>query len=321
MVTRNIKANTATQVNSNLIGVLVHPNTYPPIVTVDDIVVDYTYTKVVGANGVPNPLFPGSYAGAITDTNNNVYWWPGNSQEIDGQIYYRWALWPTEGSSDNDNVWAKDNPVGPGSNLYHIDFTDPENPVITDAGVVGAKFLNLNGEIHSDISFIQFNQYDLYNSNFSSTYQVGGDFLLDVQNNYKVGYVVSGPTVVTDSDVTFIKGNTSGDYQTWTNGDYVSEGFGTRSLYTTTDSPAVGDTALFTENPGQEDYNVQTIKAIDTTETPVDPDPVKCTVSYSTDGETFTEHPTVLTDDNNVICNIPRYVYLKFSQDVEITEE
>ena len=46
MVTRNIKANTATQVNSNLIGVLVHTNTIPPTVTVNDIIVDYTYTKL-----------------------------------------------------------------------------------------------------------------------------------------------------------------------------------------------------------------------------------------------------------------------------------
>ena len=46
-----------------------------------------------------------------------------------------------------------------------------------------------------------------------------------------------------------------------------------------------------------------------------------CTVSYSVDGETWTDHSTALTDKNNVINNIPRYMYLKFSQDVDITEE
>lgn len=46
-----------------------------------------------------------------------------------------------------------------------------------------------------------------------------------------------------------------------------------------------------------------------------------CTVSYSVDGNTWTQHPTTLTDFNNVITNIPRYMYLKFSQDVELTEE
>lgn len=48
---------------------------------------------------------------------------------------------------------------------------------------------------------------------------------------------------------------------------------------------------------------------------------INCTVSYSVDGNTWTQHPTTLTDNNNVIANIPRYMYLKFSQDVVITEE
>ena len=46
-----------------------------------------------------------------------------------------------------------------------------------------------------------------------------------------------------------------------------------------------------------------------------------CVVSYSIDGDTYTAVDPVLTDDNNVIANIPRYMYLKFSQDVAITEE
>lgn len=46
-----------------------------------------------------------------------------------------------------------------------------------------------------------------------------------------------------------------------------------------------------------------------------------CTVSYSVDGNTWTQHPTILTDSNNVIANIPRYMYLRFSQDVVITVE
>ena len=54
---------------------------------------------------------------------------------------------------------------------------------------------------------------------------------------------------------------------------------------------------------------------------PGDGESANCTVSYSVDGKVFTDVDTVLTDDNNVIANIPRYVYLKFSQDVVITEE
>lgn len=48
---------------------------------------------------------------------------------------------------------------------------------------------------------------------------------------------------------------------------------------------------------------------------------INCVVSYSVDGNTYTTVDPVLTDDNNVIANIPRYVYLKFSQDVIITVE
>ena len=48
---------------------------------------------------------------------------------------------------------------------------------------------------------------------------------------------------------------------------------------------------------------------------------INCVVSYSVDGKVFTDVDPVLTDDNNVIANIPRYVYLKFSQDVVITVE
>ena len=326
MVTKNIKANTATQVNSNLIGVLVNPNTNPPIVTVDDIVVDYTYTTFVISNGVPDPNFPGEYLNAITSSDNNVYYVLGDFREINGDEYLSFTLWPTEITEDSDIFWCKlsteTQPIEPGSSLFNIDFTDEANPVITDSGIkVGALFLDFESDV-KDIPFIQNTPNNLYNSNYyRSTYRVDGNFLIDVQSGYKVGYVKSGPTVVTDQNVKFTKGNMEGNYQAWTNNNYVSNSFGTRHLYTTTDSPAVGDSALFTSVQGQEDYNVQTIKAIDTTETPAPEVPIDCTLSYSVDGETWTNWPENMTDSNNVISNIPRYMYLKFSQDVVITEE
>ena len=54
---------------------------------------------------------------------------------------------------------------------------------------------------------------------------------------------------------------------------------------------------------------------------PGDGEGINCVVSYSVDSETWTEYPNTLIDYNNVIANIPRYMYLKFSQDVVITEE
>lgn len=323
MVTKNIKANTATQVNSNLIGVLVNPNTNPPIVTVDDIVVDYTYTTFVVSNVVPNPMMPGEYIEAITGSDNNVYFLLTDFRKINGDDYSASVLWPTESWSDSDIFWCKFLTEPPfieiGSSLFKIDFTDEQNPVITDSGIkVGALFLSFGNGQNKDIPFIQNTHNDLYNSGYSSTYRVDGDFLIDVQSGYKVGYVMSGPTVVTEQNVKFTKVGRSGIYYDWQNNNGM---FGSRHLYTTTDSPAVGDSALFTSDEGQEDYNVQTIKAIDTTETPAPEVPVDCKLSYSVDGKTWTDWPENITDDNNVISNIPRYMYLKFSQDVVITEE
>ena len=62
------------------------------------------------------------------------------------------------------------------------------------------------------------------------------------------------------------------------------------------------------------DYNLMTVSG-------KAPGAVSCSVEYSVTGDTFTQVEDTLTDANNVIANVPRYVYLKFSQDVEITEE
>ena len=70
------------------------------------------------------------------------------------------------------------------------------------------------------------------------------------------------------------------------------------------------------DTPVQVNSNLIGVKVVHIEDVPVD-----CVVSYSVDGETWTDVDTVLTDDNNVIGNIPRYVYLMFSQDVVITVE
>ena len=70
------------------------------------------------------------------------------------------------------------------------------------------------------------------------------------------------------------------------------------------------------DTPTQVNANLIGVKVL-----PGDGEGINCVVSYSVDGKVFTDVKTALTDDNNVIANIPRYVYLKFSQDVAITEE
>ena len=70
------------------------------------------------------------------------------------------------------------------------------------------------------------------------------------------------------------------------------------------------------DEPTQVNSNLIGVKVV-----PGDGESANCVVSYSVDGETWTDVATVLTEYNNVIGNIPRYVYLMFSQDVVITVE
>ena len=70
------------------------------------------------------------------------------------------------------------------------------------------------------------------------------------------------------------------------------------------------------DTPTQVNANLIGVKVL-----PGEGELINCVVSYSVDGKVFTDVKTALTDDNNVIANIPRYMYLKFSQDVAITEE
>ena len=70
------------------------------------------------------------------------------------------------------------------------------------------------------------------------------------------------------------------------------------------------------DTPEQVNANLIGVKVL-----PGDGEGINCVVSYSVDGKVFTDVDPVLTEDNNVIANIPRYVYLKFSQDVVITAE
>ena len=70
------------------------------------------------------------------------------------------------------------------------------------------------------------------------------------------------------------------------------------------------------DTPEQVNANLIGVKVL-----PGEGEGINCVVSYSVDGKVFTDVDPVLTDSNNVIANIPRYVYLKFSQDVVITVE
>lgn len=99
-------------------------------------------------------------------------------------------------------------------------------------------------------------------------------------------------------------------------------------VWTDEDRPEIGATVYYSMyDPSFNQFEVgELVLSVVPEPEPVEPyvpDEPNCTVSYSINGkdDTWTDCEETLTDLNNVIANIPRYIYLKFSQDVEITEE
>ena len=99
-------------------------------------------------------------------------------------------------------------------------------------------------------------------------------------------------------------------------------------VWTNSERPEIGDTVYYSMlDPTFNQFEVGGLVEQDIPEPepvePYVPDEPNCTVSYSVTGkdDTWTDCEDKLTDLNNVIANIPRYMFLKFSQDVIITEE
>lgn len=303
MVTRNIEKNTASQVNADKIGVLVHPSVTPGYDVVSNIIVDYSFQYVeVTASGSERTV--------ITTENGFSYYATGEQVHSPGNTLWVWEAYGYDPSTpptytrlgtaepDYESVIV-------GSWLFTLDtdeHTDTVASKSTESIGVSGNFMIVDSNNHC------------YNPQYGGGYYISGSDFLDSLGNV-VGTVELTVSTVRN-DMTFDKAGQSGDNWFWTGSDVE---FGEVNLYTGTENPQIADTAYF--NNEDPTFNPQTVKDVVIEHIPPVPDPVECVVSYSVDGETFTEHPTVLTDDNNVICNIPRYIYLKFSQDVEITEE
>lgn len=291
MVTRNIAKDTATQVNANLIGVLVNP----PVETVNSIVVDFTYdtvevSSVVDIDNVEYQL--------ITDADNNVYRGSDDEAEYDGTSYKCWYLY--DGAEDADSkLWSENGTINPSDDLFIITFADDEVVDVNAVSSVKTVFsydgdgliTNSDGSVAGD---------------FNRSLSVSGNYLVDPDNK-KFALIVDRIHHI-DNDTEFVE-----DGGVWVYNISVGEYEMAIDLITSSRNPSAGDEAYYFGDP---DYNVQTIKSIDGDLAAVD-----CTLSYSVDGYIWTDWPENMTDDNNVISNIPRYMYLMFSQDVVITEE
>lgn len=331
MVTRNIEAKTATQVNSTLIGVQIRPRSER---VVNGIYVNYHYTLTGLTNCVEYVDKDGSYRPSDSGFSTliiQVY----DPQDPDAKIY---AVYFYDGSSEYDNngdqylkilsvpfadsyMWVKTASVQ-GDILYDLNWDETlqayvassrNDTFFTDIALSGLEVCNISDTQFIDTAGVKFNYLPVINTETRV-----------LQSNYGYGlYHYSGGrlTEMYFQKTSTLKNYGGNRYYYW-DGEgsgypvyYTNQtGVGTKNI--TWDAVNTGDPVIYRVQNST--YNPMTVKSVDDE---IVTEPLECYVQYSVDGETWTDWPDPLTDDNNVICNIPRYMYLKFSQDVVITEE
>ena len=329
-MTRFLEKGVKTQVNSNLIGVQVRPYSQR---VVNGIYVKYNYTLIGLTNCVEYVGKDGSYRPSdsgfstvmvkVYDPEDpsakiyDIYFYDGTSEyDSNSNKYLKILSVPYADSY----MWVKVSSVQ-GDNLYDLDWDETlQAYVATQRNDTFYADVTLNTQVCAisdtqsiDTSGVKYSNWEISNPEIKVFSGNGGYGLQDT---------VSGAT----SEMYFQKTSTSKNYQGYRyyywdgqgSGypvyDTNKTGVGTKNI--SWNSVYAGDPVIYRIQNNT--YNPMTIKSVDDE---IVTDPINCTVSYSVDGETWTDWPTLLTDENNVIANIPRYMFLRFSQDVEITEE
>lgn len=355
-VTRLIPASTPSQVNAENIGVQIQLP--PPTTVIDSITVDYSYVEVdpsdlvyLNDDGQGN-LIP-SNTGTIVfnlnqvdpDTGNTtaagiIAYNQGDTIVINDETYVRL------GSSSFSNLYYPDSQgLVENTPLYFITDDGQGNYVLQNSQyTIGQNLTPLVDELC--IIYPMDDPTEGYGQAIDSSGQVhtlnkltiaGGDYwVITGDMGYFMCFMNSTTTHTTDITATpnnYTPGSETSPnyygqeqipYWTWSTNDAVPYPLidGNRWIATLVapENVQAGDTVVFTTlNEVGWLYNRMTVRSVQSHQEQYDSP--NCQVSYSVDGETFTDYPDVLTDYNNVICNIPRYMYLKFSQDVLITEE
>lgn len=321
MVTRDIKANTATQVNANLIGVQVRPA--PPVLTsIGADIVDYTAEgtdtdtyklfvatingfSVIMQDDAEKSDF-GNYACSVFDL-----WYAPNSEIPEGCPSVG-TKYVTEAGDRQPEECI------PGTVLYAEDGEGNLTEVgQIEYGLEAASMVKSGTDYFGYALYTEgYDGNDLYEI---QQYYTARNYMVNVHissggtsfDNVKCLVTATGSTSNTGEE--FYPAGSSDNYYVW-----ESRTFEGREFYTLTASPSVCDKLYYNKTQSIPDSN-KYYSSINNIEE--EQDPIDCTLSYSVDGSTWTEWPENMTDANNVISNIPRYMYLKFSQDVVITEE
>lgn len=300
-VTRNIKANEATQVNSNLIGVQIHPLTV-------DIKFRFRYNKYY--------VYDGIYYGV--DGVNYIYANNGNPVVYEEENYYRLNRRSILTNTPNSLYFkGVDNTSRPeeGDTVYQL-----QNGVPVEYSSVGTV-------VEWNSGTVEFYQLENEENGFIKLFYADGTYYGDVSTidyyvsivnpstQEKVDIALTAPGTGQEVETAYYFGVFNGLHQWSVEGEKI----GKQVMVTDKRDPSnlAGDKVRYQD----EEYN--TLLKIQYPYAVLDQDTesLDCKVEYSIDGETFSAVGDNLTDANNVIANVPRYVYLRFGQDVEITEE
>lgn len=279
-VIRKIKANKPVQANSDSIGVLVKPSAEEIKFSINVI------SLTVASEPFGNPI--------ITDHEDVIYEKDDTEVKvIEETTYYGYAK---SGSEETEYVYLSIEEPAEGNTIY----------TITGEEVVPYSTVKSVFDIDGTAT-----QVDKYSAEFGGyAYSIIPAFgtynalkKQDVDGGQILGLITASTS--TETEVVAERESTS-TFEGKTEWSYNSV-----SYWTDSDSPAEDDAVY----PSKENPDWNNGKIISST-----PESVSCTVEYSVDGDTWTTHETTLTEDNNVICNIPNWMYLRFSQDVIITE-
>lgn len=285
MVTRFIEKNKPTQVNSDKIGVQV-------VAPVSGISADYkTYTATLALRYTEGET---QYGRMFVSNSEDIFYNTLVTEVISERTYYihhmfgsDTAYYCTKTAAElvqGDIIYVYED-----DELVQFDTVDHLLSLSGEAVQTGSDSFNL-----SDTTYTSF-VYPEGSTNM---------FVKDGSDNI-LGWISS----ITDStsSLTFEKESTSSvENKTEWSVDGIS-------VWTDSDDPKEGDVVYTSES--DLDWNKTAVSEV------IREGEIGCQVSYSIKGDSFTDVDPVLTEENNVICNIPRYVYLKFSQDVYITEE
>lgn len=347
-VTRLIPANTPSQVNAENIGVQIQLP--PPTTVIDSITVDYSYETVDLSDLIyldADTLTPSNTAGLSCanlngvnpDTgdlyNEDLIYDEGSQITIESDTYEQ-----VTGFNGYEFYFNTSDGFQNGTPLYAIEGDGQGNYTATPVSYQIGQMLTPS--LLDLCIFEPMNEQTGYgqavdiNRDYYELRRVGGYWaIFDERNGFYVCFVdgtINRGISLTAYPYNYTPGVETPKYSDFENTPYwiwtsngeiqypLVAGGDFIGTLVAPENVQAGDIVVFSTLSGIAwNYNRMTVSSVESHQE--QSDSPNCQVSYSVDGETFTDYPDVLTDYNNVICNIPRYMYLKFSQDVLITEE